>query len=132
MKKITNIAQYIKHDDPINGIEDIQKIIRKEIRDRIFGTVRKARWKLKLDIDGCVTACLLHLIQNGDLVKIYDLNDRLIELSHEYYDKILGENLVDDLLILSVKDITRQEVVRIWGEIGPKPGERRWRQSKKQ
>jgi hypothetical protein len=130
--KITNITQYIKHDDPINGLEDIQKIVRRRIRDKIFGTVRKVRWKLKLDIDACITTCLLHLVQNGDLVKIYDLNDRLVELSHEYYDKTLGENLVDDLLILSVKDMVRQEAVKIWGEIGPKPGERKWRQSKKQ
>lgn len=114
----------IEQDNPISDIENIQKIVRKEIRDRIFGIVRNARWKLKLNINSCAETCFLHLVKNGDQITICDLNDKLIELSHERHDKTLGEDLVDDLLTLSVKDLVRQEVVRIWGEIGPRPGER--------
>lgn len=114
----------IEQDNPISDIENIQKTIRKEIRDRIFGIVRNTRWKLKLDINSCTETCFLHLVKNGDQITICDLNDKLIELSHERHDETLGEDLVDDLLTLSVKDLVRQEVVRIWGEIGPRPGER--------
>jgi len=114
----------IEQDNPISDIENIQKIVRKEIRDRIFGIVRNARWKLELDINSCTETCFLHLVKNGDQITICDLNDKLIELSHERHDETLGEDLVDDLLTLSVKDLVRQEVVRIWGEIGPRPGER--------
>jgi len=120
------------YDAPIKEIEDMQKTVRKEIRNKIFGTVRKVRWKSNSSCDVCIVACIRHIIQNNDLTNLCDMNNQLIELSHEYYDRFFGENLVDDLLTLSVKDIIKQEAMKVWSEIGPKLGERKWRRSKKQ
>ena len=119
MEKKIDITDFISHEDPINGIDDVQKILHKEIRGIIFGTVRVSRWHRQRNLDQCIEASLSYIFRNGHLKSLCDLNDILMKQTHDHFDETLGEELVDTLLSFSIKAAVRQVVTQIWSEVGP-------------